>query len=83
MSWLTASIVMVDSIASVKMDMKVQVPIAVTSTNVQEDLIIAAQMVHVSTTQVTSLVNAMMDTQVMASPAMTSTNVLLELITAM
>ena len=66
MSWLTASIVMVDSIASVKMDMKVQVPIAVTSTNVQEDLITAAQMVHVSITQVTSLVNAMMDTQVMA-----------------
>jgi len=66
MSWLTASILMVDSIASVKMGMKVQVPIAVTSTNVQEDLITAAQMAHVSTPQVTSLVNAMMDTQVMA-----------------
>ena len=66
MPWLIASILMVDLIVNVKLDMKVQVLIAVISTNVQEDFITAAQMVHVSTMQATSLVNAMMDTVVTA-----------------
>ena len=83
MLWPIASILMVDLIVNAKLDMKVQVPIAVISMNVQEVYITAAQMAHVSTVQVTSLVNVIMDTEVMVSPAMTSMNVLLELIIAM
>ena len=83
MLWLTVSILMVGLIANVKLDMKVLELIVVTSTNVQEDFITVAQMVHVSTMQVTSVVNAMTDTVVTALPAMTSMNVHLELITAM
>ena len=83
MLWPIASILMVDLIVNAKLDMKVQVPIAVISMNVQEVYITAAQMAHVSTVQVTSLVNVIMDTEAMVSPAMTSMNVLLELIIAM
>ena len=65
MQRLTASIPMVVSIANVKLDMKVRVPIAGTSMNVRKDSTTAAQIAPVSTMQVTSLVSAMMDTRVM------------------